>query len=101
MDTDATMEDEARVPRVFYVYTLSTYMEEGAENMTATLSRDRLPALFREWVAGLGWKKGFEFETEKLAELLARSDAELVAMEGGHNLSRGWGGAMLHVCVLK
>lgn len=84
-----------------YVYILSRYQEDGAEDVKATLNREHLPALlesYGDWV--------HEDTRKGLANLLEMSDASLAARYGndkgshGHSLEHGWGGFQLHVVEL-
>jgi hypothetical protein len=77
-----------------FVYILSTYQENGAENVIATLDRTKLHGLLTSYF------KPLAHEHERLAELMAGNDDELSKTDG-HYLSNGWGGIELHVVELK
>lgn len=86
-----------------YVYTLSNYREDGAEQMIATLVRENLPTLLE---SRLHQYREFDAQEarESLVRLLQKSDEELSRGEwegNGHNLMKGWGGEQLHVVELK
>lgn len=81
------------------VYILSTYEEHGAEDVKATLDRDRVPALLLSYSPYSRWGEApfdvdFSKELERLKELLSE-DAP-----GEYELSVGWGGWMLHIVEL-
>ena len=82
-----------------HVYILSDYEEHGANNVTATLDRGKLPAMVdANWPPGdtPDWNAKAK---AGLAKLLERPDEEL-AGPNGHNATDGWGGLMLHVVEL-
>lgn len=89
-----------------YVYILSDYREEGAENVCATLDRNRVPELFgQNWSPTPSdnprWQKtGFEHALARLAELLQKPDEELCA-GGGWECSAEFRGPQLHVARLE
>ena len=99
-----------------YVYLLSTYDEYGAENVIATLDRDKLPELLKRITAmwpdpektyevnlrgdgdrGRGLKAILTDTDEKLAEITGHKDVG----PDGHNLTFGWGGVQLHVVPIE
>jgi hypothetical protein len=98
---------------VRYVYILSTYEDYGAEDVSVTLSRDRLPEMLKKYQMDItkepcsNWTKDNQdryatqmaTECQTLGALLKRRDTELAAQDG-HNLSHGWGGVQLHVVPL-
>lgn len=75
-----------------YVYILSTYEENGAENVVATLDR--------EMVVQLAEKHFGYSDMGQLHGLLSRSDEDLSEDRSGHDFGKNWGGPMLHVVVL-
>lgn len=93
-----------------YVYMLSTYQENGAEDPIVTYNRQQVLNMF-EYNYGVtkyqSYGKGdterdklietnHQHELEKLALCLLKSDEELCQPDG-HDLSDGWGGIMFHV----
>ena len=97
------------------IYILSDYDEHGAENLIATLDRDKVMAMvdanwpnfvpdakphgdgyvqhqtfvrYRKWIADA--KAG-------LAKLLEKPDSELLQRQSGWNCTDDWGGMQLHV----
>ncbi len=81
-----------------YVYILSTYDEYGAEDVVATLDRDRLVHL-----CDIHWAEAFKTSAEghdELVKLLAEKTDETLANGDGWNLHLGWGGVQLHVVKL-
>ena len=79
-----------------YVYLLSTHDEYGAENVTATLSRDDLPSMISFYEDKVN---DFAEALPQLIELLTQSDSALAGRDS-HNLQSGWGGIHLHVVPL-
>jgi hypothetical protein len=105
-----------------YVYILSDYEEDGAENVAATLNRNRLHKLVEEnWPTPMEigayldndmntpkpyWRQEAHRDQmikahSELDELLKKTDEELVANDGKFSLGDGWGGIQLHVVKLK
>lgn len=84
-----------------YVYMLSDYGEDGAENVTATLDRSRLLALADENWPDEKLQAWRDRGKMGLAQHLERSDAELAEERDGWNCHFGWGGMQLHVIELK
>jgi hypothetical protein len=77
------------------VYILSMYGEYGAERVTATCDKSRVPALLEAYAVCYP-HSSFDEDRDALAELLA----EDCPSEGGHDLGHGWGGMMLHIVEL-
>lgn len=90
------------------VYMLSTYGEDGAENVRATLDRDNLIGMINGWDMGKSrwpaddlakWKAE---AVEGLAKALAALDANPTQGSAeGTNLQSGWGGMQIHVVELE
>lgn len=91
------------------VYILSTYEENGAEDVTATLDRSCLLDMidqnwFYEEIKGSYEKRKQRHEEwiteakDNLKILLRKSDEELVGVWDCHD---GWGGMQLHVVRLE
>jgi len=78
-----------------FVYMLSIYEEDGAEEPTATLDRTKLVGM----LTGNWPDAGKEEYAAALTELLKKPDEEL-CRRYGINLGRGWGGLQLHVIKL-
>ena len=74
------------------VYILSDYEEDGAEHVSATLDKEKLP----EMLDKLGYGKRPEAK-EKLAALLEKDE---LLTRHGKDLESGWGGSMLHIVEL-
>lgn len=85
--------------RATYVYVLSNYGEDGAEEVQATFDRASLPALLEKRLPNYDPENQSDAH-EKLAQLLRKTDEEL-ASGAGHNLMSGWGGEQLHVVMLS
>lgn len=101
-----------------YVYLLSDYAEDGAENVVATLDRDKLLELLE---SNWSWERfkerahrDVEIESIKneyskwlfsgklsLGQLLEKVDSDLCEQREGWNLHDGWGGVQLHVVRLE
>lgn len=96
------------VQKTDYVYILSDYEEDGAENVTATLDRHALMSMVEN-----NWPVHGEDEIVRdiisrcvneakvgLAEILAKTDEELSGKRSGWDCQSGWGGIQLHVVKL-
>lgn len=85
-----------------YVYLLSNYREDGAEDVTATLLRSRLPEMLESRLSS--YKPDTQSQArERLTKLLTETDDELAkgVRACGHDLMSGWGGEQLHVIKLE
>ena len=91
-----------------YVYIFSNHEEDGADEVQATIDRDRVAEIFAarlERFPGYDDYSKQEAKTE-LNELLKLPDAELAKPHdgeqgsSGHRLMSGWGGEQLHVVEL-
>jgi hypothetical protein len=85
-----------------FVYILSSYAENGANNVRATLVRDRLPGMLSELMQECRPNIDDDESEEqfRLKELLEQTDA-ILAEDDGNDLSVLWGGFQLHVVELK
>ena len=68
------------------LYIISTYREEGAEDVRATTNKDMVEKIFRSYEPA-------DDEIAKLREALIIDEINAA----GINLSSGWGGYMLHI----
>ena len=97
-----------------YVYILSTYAEDGAEDVIATTRRDRLADLIEvgwpltlpppNWSSPEAWAehlRAWRKEAQDgLGKLLEQPDTDLASRQG-HQVHDHWGGMMLHVVELQ
>ena len=73
------------------VYTLSTYEEYGSTGVIATLNPDNLPSMLAT----------LKYANEAEAKALARIKENGYPIDpNGHDLSKDWGGIMLHIVEL-
>jgi hypothetical protein len=68
------------------IYILSTYREQGAEDVKATINKDNVEKLFMSYLPT-------NDEIIALREFLVADEVN----PDGFNLSKGWGGYMLHI----
>ena len=81
-----------------YVYTLSDYEDDGAENMVATLNRRSLPRLLDQFLSyrAANIARGVYFKN--LETILSENDADNLGM---NELAPGWWGTIqLHIVEL-
>ena len=77
------------------VYILSTYQEDGAEDVQATLDKSKITQLLKN--LSVKYDGPMDFEEEKLKVVLENDQSNQL----GHKLSDGWGGVMLHIIELE
>jgi len=75
------------------VYLISTYGEEGAEKVRATLDKSKVLGLLADSLEGA---VEIEYE-ENLAKFLLEDEIHT----DGLNLGHGWGGYQLHIVELE
>lgn len=79
-----------------YVYILSDYEEDGAENVCATLDRSKVIAMFEKYFPGDHVARTDQTRPG-LESLLLKTDSELSSRYYGWDCTPHWGGVQLHV----
>lgn len=75
------------------VYLLSTYGEDGSENMVGTTDKNKVIQLLKD-----NFKRIDEDKIQKLTSLL---NDDLLTDVYPDNLCNGWGGVQLHIIKLQ
>ncbi len=81
-----------------HVYILSDHDEYGADNVQATVDREKIAGLIEARASDFK-RRDLDYAQQRLIALLERSDEELVKQQK-HALMDGWGGLQLHVVRL-
>jgi len=70
-------------------YILSTYGEDGAEEVHVTLDKEK--------VMGIASEYGEDYVLDRLIDVLSKDTTE----RDGVNVSQGWGGLMIHIIEVE
>lgn len=80
------------------VYILSDYEEHGAENVRATIDKNKVVELFENLVSK--WED-VNYATKCRAKLNQLLENNILTTQCGKDLGDGWGGLQLHIIELE